>query len=95
VLERRAVDQRILPGVRHASKPIVAEAPYDFQEPGVLAAVPEVRVGVCRPHVVGQGRAHGDLDALQRVHDQQPQGSVEDIEVELVVEGAPPAAQRG
>ena len=40
-------------------------------------------------HVVGQRRAHGDLDALQGVHDDQAQCAVEDVEVEDVVEGRP------
>ena len=46
-----------------------------------------VRVGVGGRHVVGHRCTDGDLDALESIHDQQPQSAVEDVEVEDVVEG--------
>lgn len=39
--------------------------------------------------LVGEGGANGDLDALQGIHHQQPQGAIEDVEVEDVVERRP------
>lgn len=60
------------------------------------AMVTEVRGGqvpvgvvVRRGHVVCQCRAYSDLDPLERVHHDEAQSAVEDVEVKEVVERRP------
>ena len=40
-------------------------------------------------HVVGESGTNGDFDTLKGIHDEEPQRTVEHVEIEDVVKGCP------